>query len=243
MIGIYKYENKINHKIYIGQSVNIQHRFYTHKSAAFNKNVHEYNSLLSQAIREYGLENFDFQIIHEVSKEEYEANHNILNILEEHYISQYNSYKDGYNATPGGNTFPEVRVTRVGEKNGRARMTEAQVLEIRKLWATPVPFREAWMLWKDKCPSKRCFQKIWNRETWKNVGAELITEKLIQWHRTKAKVLQSYEVHNSAFSKEELEQIKKEKPLFKSGAEQYWSNKMYQERLQRDSFTRIWNKL
>lgn len=71
MIGIYKYENKINHKIYIGQSIDIKHRYATHKSSAYNNNTHEYNSALSKDIREYGLENFDFEIVREISQEEY----------------------------------------------------------------------------------------------------------------------------------------------------------------------------
>lgn len=31
MIGIYKYKNKINNKVYIGQSINLEQRRLTHK--------------------------------------------------------------------------------------------------------------------------------------------------------------------------------------------------------------------
>ena len=41
MIGIYKYQNKINGKCYIGQSINLEQRKYAHKSSAFNKNAKE----------------------------------------------------------------------------------------------------------------------------------------------------------------------------------------------------------
>ena len=37
MIGIYKITNIINGKTYIGQSVNIEKKFKTHKTNAFNK--------------------------------------------------------------------------------------------------------------------------------------------------------------------------------------------------------------
>ena len=37
MIGIYKYTNNINGKVYIGQSINLEQRKYAHKSSAFNE--------------------------------------------------------------------------------------------------------------------------------------------------------------------------------------------------------------
>ena len=40
--GIYKITNKINNKIYIGQSVNIQQRFHTHCSDALTKQDNNY---------------------------------------------------------------------------------------------------------------------------------------------------------------------------------------------------------
>ena len=71
MIGIYKYENKINHNCYIGQSIDIERRQYNHKSSAYNENANDYNTQFHQAIRKYGLDNFDFEIIATLSSEEY----------------------------------------------------------------------------------------------------------------------------------------------------------------------------
>ena len=65
MIGIYKIQNLINGKIYIGQSVHIQARFNQHKNEAKNGNTRP----LYNAIRKYGIENFSFEIIEECSKE------------------------------------------------------------------------------------------------------------------------------------------------------------------------------
>ena len=58
--GIYKSTNKINNKIYIRQSVNIQQRFYTHCSDALTK---QDNNYFHNAIRKYGKENFYIEII------------------------------------------------------------------------------------------------------------------------------------------------------------------------------------
>lgn len=71
MIGIYKFQNKINNKVYIGQSVNIKQRKYQHFSSAYNEKANDYNSQFHQALRKYGVENFSFEILEEFSSEEY----------------------------------------------------------------------------------------------------------------------------------------------------------------------------
>lgn len=103
MIGIYKIENLINGKVYIGQSQNIKRRWFMHKtiinttSASLQK---LWKNPLYKAFHKYGLKNFSFSVIEECSKEE-------LNEKEIFYIKQYHSYIqdplcNGYNATPGG---------------------------------------------------------------------------------------------------------------------------------------------
>lgn len=99
MIGIYKYTNKINNKVYIGQSINIKRRIKEHNNRAFTNGNSDFNSLLSRALRKYGLDNFAIEVIEECSKEE-------LNEKEKFYIAQYNScnHNYGYNIQLGGDS-------------------------------------------------------------------------------------------------------------------------------------------
>ena len=84
-IGIYKIENLINGKIYIGQSIHIEKRWQEHCRTSSN-------SLISKAIQIYGKENFSFQILEEVQ------DISILNTLEAKYIKKFNSLvPNGYN--------------------------------------------------------------------------------------------------------------------------------------------------
>lgn len=83
-MGIYKIENLINHKVYIGQSVHIERRWREHCQPMTK-------SVISDAIKKYGKENFSFQILEECEKEK-------LNEREKYYIDKYNCIvPKGYN--------------------------------------------------------------------------------------------------------------------------------------------------
>lgn len=92
MIGIYRIKNKINNKSYIGQSTCIENRWKQHLSEAKDKSS---SKPLYQAIRKYGVENFSFEVLEECDT-------SLLDEKEVYYINLYNSYKEGYNATLGG---------------------------------------------------------------------------------------------------------------------------------------------
>jgi len=100
-VGIYKIENLINNKTYIGQSRNIKQRIYTHRYE-LNNNKHK-NQVLQRAWDKYGKDNFKFEIIEECEIDN-------LNVLERKWIVYYDSYKDnnGYNLDFGGNANKEM---------------------------------------------------------------------------------------------------------------------------------------
>ena len=66
MLYIYKFTNKITGKIYIGQTNNIIKRKNGHKSESFNPKANGYSLPFHCAIRTYGWNNFDFEILEEV---------------------------------------------------------------------------------------------------------------------------------------------------------------------------------
>lgn len=182
MIGIYKFENKINHHIYIGQSVNIQNRYKMHLWAAFSEKAKDYNTQFHQALRKYGIDNFDFEVIAELTPEEYTREG--LNTLERYFIKHYNSFHDGYNATEGGDCVGNN--VHKGSSNGRALLNEEDVRYIRECYNAHVPFREVYAEYKDKI-SKRGLQKVWWFDTWKDIYPEYHTEENKYWHSHNAK--------------------------------------------------------
>ena len=92
-IGIYKIQNLLNGKVYIGQSVDIEKRWSVHKTEL--KNNYHYNTHLQNAWNKYGEENFEFSVVEQCNIDQ-------LNQKEIYWISKFDSYEDGYNLTSGG---------------------------------------------------------------------------------------------------------------------------------------------
>lgn len=139
MTGIYKITNKQNGKIYIGQSDNIERRLAEHKRVK-SQTIDNYINCL-------GIENFEFEIIEECKKED-------LDKKEQEYIQKYDSRKNGYNHQLGGYN------NSAGEGNGRALLTEADVINIRTAYAEHInPSQLYEEQYKDKI-TKSQFQAV-----------------------------------------------------------------------------------
>ena len=93
MIGIYRIENLVNHKCYIGKSKDIKERWTMHRWE-LNNNSH-CNKHLQSAWNLYGSENFEFSVLEECDLDS-------LSEKEISYIAKYNSFSSGYNLTTGG---------------------------------------------------------------------------------------------------------------------------------------------
>lgn len=91
IIGIYKITSPTK-KVYIGQSINIIHRFNDYKNLLCKRQHKILNSL-----KKYGYENHKFEILHTCTIDE-------LNDLEVYYINLYQSFntKFGMNLVSGG---------------------------------------------------------------------------------------------------------------------------------------------
>lgn len=95
---IYKATNNITGNNYIGEDKHWPKRIVDHKSCSFNKKSNAYNYIFHKAIRKYGWENFKWEILYQSLDGEH-----TLNIMEPHFIEEYNSFMpNGYNMTLGG---------------------------------------------------------------------------------------------------------------------------------------------
>lgn len=100
---IYKVTNITNKKCYIGQTIQkIKTRKSQHIGEAFSCRKYKCNSCFHKAIKKYGPENFEWEILKE------NVERKILNIMETFMIMVHNTHisQGGYNFTWGGNESP-----------------------------------------------------------------------------------------------------------------------------------------
>ena len=193
MQGIYKITNLINNKAYIGQSKNIEFRLKTHFRKAFIADSDEYFKALYKALRKYGVESFCTEILEELPN----ATRHHLNIRESYWIDYYGTYLDGYNETLGGDGVSGA----IGEKHHNHKLTEADVLAIRRRWAScKESVQEIYNTYKE-CITKAGFKKIYTWQTWTHLVPELNTLEARQWHKEKANELFSHKGETNPRSK------------------------------------------
>lgn len=114
MYYIYKIENIVNHKKYIGLTNNIARRRARHFTD-LRGNRHD-NSFLQKEFNIYGQENFTFSVEFEgdITAEE-------VGEKEKEYIQKYDSYYNGYNQNQGGN---------FGPSNGGSHLIKSDIFNI-----------------------------------------------------------------------------------------------------------------
>ena len=173
--GIYKITNKINNKVYIGQSVNVEERLREHQLRAFRspETNKEYNKALYQAIRKYGVENFTYELILKCSKEE-------LDRYEHQYIILYQSNKSdkGYNETSG---YDQATHDFQGENHPNHKLSEEDVYYIREQYNNHRDKNDVFEEFQDRI-NFTGFHKIWNNATWKNIHQDVYTEENKQYY-------------------------------------------------------------
>lgn len=184
--GIYLVQNKINSHCYIGQSINIHDRFYSHHFVDYkNKNNPQYDCKFYQALRKYGWDNFEITILELCSTEE-------LDKREIEYIDLYDSFENGYNGTRGGQFWspnihsPEIEAKRkatreknkslMAENHPRAKLSNEEVLEIRQRYIDGETVKEIYKDYQNLYTNIDTFRRIILGETYKTVG-NIPTEK------------------------------------------------------------------
>ena len=163
MIGIYKITNKTTGKSYIGQSNDIQRRLKEHQVVGERSRIP-----VDIAIQKYGKDNFLYEVIEECSIEE-------LNQKETYWIQQFDTVNNGYNCNNGGEQQS------IGEANGRAKLTEEDIKNIRVAYREHKKQKEIYEKYKDLI-SFNHFQNIWQGRVWRHIMPEVFTEENRQYY-------------------------------------------------------------
>lgn len=133
---VYKLENLVNHKVYVGQAKDPANRKAGHFYAARKGNQRP----LYRSIRKHGVENFLFEVIEECADE-------LINEREQHWVTHFDSFnpEKGYNLTSGGNQYFSV------SEETKQKISVSCKLIMQKLWNDPT-YRQ--------CHAKRSSQRL-----------------------------------------------------------------------------------
>ena len=184
---IYLITNILNSMQYVGITGKNppEIRWKTHVKAAYNPKFRGHKCHLERAICKYGEDSFTVEVV-------FSTNYpGIASSKERELIRLYSTRApNGYNSTNGGEgTFgwvpsdivrekmseagkklwqdPKYRERMTGENNPEAKLTEKQVLQIRKLYATKKYSQE--QLCKRFQVNRSCINKIVHRKRWKHL--------------------------------------------------------------------------
>lgn len=124
--GIYLIRNKINNKIYIGQSVNIKRRWLEHLRSGQPekypiKSQRDMNVPIHKSMQKYGIDNFDITVLEICEQEQ-------LNDKEKYWIKilSSNDKNIGYNIGEGGQDNFALK----GENHSQAKLSQTEVDQI-----------------------------------------------------------------------------------------------------------------
>lgn len=159
MIGIYKITEKENpNMFYIGQSNDIERRFKEHRQKTYKQSRIPFDGY----IKEKGIDAFLYEVLEECSLEE-------LNTREAFWVDYLNGQSSG-NKQPGG--FSNL----IGENNPHSKLTEADVINIRKAYASHLKQKEVYETYKDII-SFQYFQNLWQGKAWGHIMPEVFTKE------------------------------------------------------------------
>jgi len=107
--GVYKITHIASGKSYVGISKDVHRRWIQHKSWV---NTGARRSAIYNAMQKHGLDAFSWQVIEECSKDN-------LDMREQHWIAVFDTFRNGYNLTAGGEYNKEL------SEESRKRMSES----------------------------------------------------------------------------------------------------------------------
>lgn len=143
---VYMYTNRVNGKMYIGKTIHEVKRRQQHVQAAKHPGSRNEGQHFVRAIRKYGIDSFDYEILFRTKDlNDKDKLNRILTEREIYYIELYDSRNKGYNITKGGDglvgyRLPESSIEKIREKNRGRVLSEEHKAAVsrasRKMWSS-----------------------------------------------------------------------------------------------------------
>ena len=121
-----------------------------------------------------------------------------------YWISYYDSFKNGYNSTLGGNGHFQQS----GENHWRSKMDDEALKELREIRASKIyTFSQVYEFYSD-IMSYSGLEKLWNYESRPEIASELNTEELSKFYKSDHRQRQGQLHGNSKLTDEQVIEIR-----------------------------------
>ena len=166
---IYKITNKLNGKVYIGQTVQtFKRRIKSHKSHLQCQKHH--NELLQKVYNKYGWEAFEAEIIETCDVKD-------IDERERFWISKYKAtdHDFGYNFESGGNELKKHNLSTIKKfiLSSRGENNKIQASDVETIKRRLIEGDSLTDVARDFAVSKSCIYRIKNLQNWEYIAPEL----------------------------------------------------------------------
>ena len=159
MIGIYKITEIANPTMfYVGKSNNIERRFSEHRTKTYEQSRIPFD----EYIKNKGIDAFKYEVLEECTIEQ-------LNEKEKYWINKLN-------AKMSGNKFDGGLTDVIGSNNPKSKLTEEDIIEIRKAYNNHLKQKDVYENYKNKITFDY-FQNVWQGRSWSHIMPEVFTEE------------------------------------------------------------------
>ena len=192
-----KYEKEGIEKYYVGQTVGTMEQRAGKDGRGYRIFDETCNSKFARSIRKWGWNAFEGRILEEVDEED-------LNELEKFYIKYFDSYKNGYNTTLGGEGTrghnPFANKTEEEMEEIKEKLSKSQIIAQRKRYQDPKEREKQSISLKKRWEDKNEREKMSEiqRERWKDTE---LREKISKIRRKNWKDQEYREKQNIAQKK------------------------------------------
>lgn len=187
MAIIYKIQNTINHKFYLGSTINKKIRFARHINSLYN-GIH-HSKKLQNAWNKYGEDNFVFIIIED------NIDNNDIKNKEQYYLDNLMPYKYGYNISDSANGWTigkkhtEETKIKIGNKNRGRIFSVATRLKMRISHLGIQNTEETKKKISFKNKGRKCTEEAKKKIGLKNKGRKHTEETKLKWINRKNPML------------------------------------------------------
>ena len=195
-----KYEKEGIEKYYVGQTIGTMEQRAGKDGRRYGWDDPNCNTKFARSIRKWGWDAFECRVLEEVYEED-------LNELEKFYIEQFDSFKNGYNTTLGGEGTRGLNAFANKTEKEMEKLRKKQSIAQRKRWEDPEEREKTSIAGKKRFEDKKEREKI-SKAQRKRCKDQKVRKKMSELAKTSWKNPERKKIQSEKLSDEKNPRVK-----------------------------------